>query len=185
MNISLIVAIGKNRELGRDNKLLFQIPEDMKFFREKTKGHAVIMGRKTYESIGCPLPNRTNIVITRNVSSFLKSHPEFSSGSRNEFGMTGNKAIPSIEKAIELAKKHENPPSRKASEGQGEVFVIGGAQIYSLAMPYANKLYLTLVDSEVADADAFFPDYSKFKKIITRTKGEDNGYSYEIVTLSL
>jgi dihydrofolate reductase len=158
MNISLIAAIGKNRELGRGNELIFKIPEDMKFFREKTRGHTVIMGRKTYESIGRPLPNRTNIVISRN----------------NEYKVSDTliKAT-SIEEALGFAKKGE----------QGEIFIIGGAQIYQLAMPYADKLYLTLVDAEVPDADAFFPDYDDFKKIVLKRKSRDENYEYTFLEL--
>lgn len=171
--ISLIAAIGKNRELGRGNKLLFDIPEDMKFFREKTKGHAIIMGRKTYESIGRPLPHRTNIVITRDVSPFLNSHPEFSSGSRNEFGMTKNAVVSSVEEALEYGKSVE----------EREIFVIGGAQIYQLAMPYADKLYLTVVNAVVKDADAFFPNYSEFKTVVFERPSRDKNYSYTFVDL--
>lgn len=156
--ISLIAAIGKNRELGRGNQLLFQIPEDMKFFREKTKGHAIIMGRKTYESIGRPLPHRTNIVVTRD------------KGLQVPFGV---ELADSIEKALEIAKVHE----------EKEIFVIGGAQIYQLALPYADKLYLTIVNKTVGDADAFFPDYSEFKKVLFERSSRDKNYSYTFVDL--
>lgn len=157
--ISLIAAIGKNRELGRGNQLIFQIPEDMKFFKEKTRGHAVIMGRKTYESIGHPLPNRKNIIVSRNTNYNVPNEVL--------------KAT-SIEEAIELVKKHEND----------EIFVIGGAQVYSLAMPFADKLYLTLVDSEVPDADAFFPDYGEFKTVLSERKSSDKNYVYNFLELA-
>jgi dihydrofolate reductase len=160
MLISLIAAIGKNRELGKDNDLLFQIPEDMKFFREKTRGHTVIMGRKTYESIGRPLPNRTNIIISRSLDVNIQSSEV--------------KIVYSIEEALELAKTIEKE----------EIFVIGGAQIYALALPFADKLYLTLVNKEVKDADAFFPDYSGFNKIISQRKSKDENYEYEFLELS-
>ncbi len=160
MKISLIAAIGKNRELGKDNKLLFQIPEDMKFFREKTKGHAVIMGRKTYESIGHPLPNRTNIVVTRDSNFIIHD--------------SSTEVVHSVEEAIKFGKTVE----------QNELFVIGGAQIYALAMPYANRLYLTLVDADVKDADAFFPEYSGFK-VVAERKSQDDNYSYTFQTLDL
>lgn len=159
MKISLIAAIGKNRELGRKNELIFKIPEDMKFFREKTMGHAVVMGRKTYDSIGHPLPNRTNIVITRSPDSQVPT--------------LNVKYVSSIEEALEQAK---------IVEGE-EIFVIGGAQIYEQALKYANTLYLTLVDSEVADADAFFPDYSDFKNIISKRNSSDENYSYAFLQL--
>ncbi len=159
VTISLIAAIGKNRELGKDNKLLFQIPEDMKFFREKTRGHTVIMGRKTYDSIGRPLPNRTNIIITHNSKLITQ----------NDIQTAG-----SIEDALEIAKKIEHE----------EIFVIGGAQIYSLAIPFADKLYLTLVDREVPGADAYFPDYSRFKKILEKRNSSDSHNSYTFLTLT-
>ena len=151
--ISLIAAIGKNRELGRGNELIFKIPEDMRHFKETTSGHPVIMGRKTYESIGRPLPNRTNIVITRD-SQFKIPDSEV-------------KIVNSMEDALEFGKTVETD----------EIFVIGGAQIYSLAMPYADRLYLTLVDSEVPDADAFFPAYDGFK-LVSEEKSRDDNYSY-------
>ncbi len=160
MKISLIAAIGKNRELGRDNKLLFQIPEDMKFFKEKTTGHAVIMGRKTFDSIGRPLPNRTNIIISRTPSSELLA--------------SNVKTAGSIEEALEIAKEFE----------EHEVFIIGGEQIYKLAMPFADKLYLTVVNKTVKDADAFFPDYSEFTKVLFERSSRDKNYSYTFVDLT-
>ena len=159
MKISLIAAIGKNRELGRGNDLIFKIPEDMKHFKETTSGHVVIMGRKTYESIGRPLPNRTNIIVSRNTDYVVPD---------------GVVVVPSIEEAIESAKKFESD----------EAFVIGGAQIYALAIPYADILDLTLVDGEANDADAFFPDYSAFKKTISEKESRDENYKYKFVELS-
>lgn len=159
MKISLIAAIGRNRELGRNNKLIFDIPQDMAHFKEKTTGHTIIMGRKTFESIGRALPNRKNIVITRD--------KEFQTHHDVEIAST-------VEDALEIAKRHEN----------GEVFVIGGAQIYEAFLPYADKLYLTLVDREVPDADAFFPEYkNEFKKIISSHSGEDKDYKFTFIEL--
>jgi dihydrofolate reductase len=160
VTVSLIAAIGKNRELGKGNELIFKIPEDMKFFREVTRGHAVIMGRKTYESIGHALPNRTNIVITHD-SNFMTHDSNI-------------KVAHSIEEALEFGKTVE----------KSELFVIGGAQIYALAMPYADKLYLTLVDSEVKDADAFFPDYSDFRTVVSERKSSDENYVYNFLELT-
>ena len=157
--ISLIASIGKKRELGRGNELLFKIPEDMKMFKEKTTGHTIIMGRKTYESIGRPLPHRTNIVVSRD-SSFLLPEGVF--------------LVDSIDKALELAKEKE----------EKEVFVIGGAQLYGLALPFADKLYLTLVNKEVKDADAYFPDYSEFGKVLFERPSRDKNYSYMFVDLA-
>ena len=159
MKLSLIAAIGKNRELGKGNQLVFTIPEDMKHFKEMTSGHAIIMGRKTFESIGRPLPNRTNIVVSRNKDYEV---PE------------GVIKVTSIEDALECAKKFE----------ANEAFVVGGEQIYKLSMPFADNLYLTLVDAEVPDADAFFPDYSEFKKVIDERVSQDENHTYRFVTLT-
>lgn len=154
--ISIIAAIGKNRELGKDNKLLWHIPEDMKRFRKLTQGHTVIMGRKTYESIGNPLPNRTNIIITRD----------------HDFKVKGCITAHSLEEAIEIGKKYS----------PDEIFIIGGGQIYSQALPYTDKLYLTIVE-KAYDADTFFPDYSIFKKVIYKKEKESDGYKFTFLDL--
>lgn len=160
--VSLIAAIGKNRELGKGNQLLFKIPEDMKFFREKTNGHPIIMGRKTWESIGRALPNRTNIVVSRDANNIIDSNDQVLAAS-------------SIENAIARAKE---------VEGGEEIFVIGGAQIYQQAIQFADKIYVTLVDAEDKDADAYFPDYSAFTKINATRKSSDENYSYTFLDLS-
>ena len=156
--ISLIAAISKNRGLGNNDQLLFRIPEDLKRFKDLTAGHAVIMGRKTFESIGNPLPNRTNIFITRHV----------------KYDAPDCKIAHSLLEAIGKATKREpNSP---------EIFVIGGGQIYSEAIKIANKLYLTLVDAE-PEADAFFPPYDNFKKVVFTQPGEYNGLKYTFLDL--
>lgn len=159
MLISIIAAIGPNRELGKDNKLLWNIPEDLARFKKITLGHPVIMGRKTYQSIGKPLPNRLNIIVTRD-----KKYP----------------APPkvlicnSLEEAITTAKKSDTT----------EIFIIGGASIYSQALPLADKLYLTVVEARLPArqgtfaADAFFPDYSAFKKVIFAEKHQTDKYIF-------
>ncbi|MFI5265277.1 MAG: dihydrofolate reductase [Candidatus Levyibacteriota bacterium] len=156
MKISMIAAIGENRELGKDNKLLFQIPEDMKMFREVTRGHPVIMGRKTAEHLvqfytKGPLPGRLNIVITRD----------------RTFELDGFTIVHSMEDAIEEAEEFENE----------EIFIIGGGETYTLGLPYADRLYLTVVQGKY-DADAFFPDYSSFKTVISEKKSSGEGYNY-------
>jgi len=159
--ISIIAAIGKNRELGKDNKLLWHIPEDFKRFKALTLNSVVIMGRKTYESLPekfRPLPDRVNIVITRN-HSFTTINQLI--------------VVSSIEQAIEEGKKN----------GKKEIFIIGGAQVYSLGIEYVDKLYLTLVDKEYPDADTFFPDYSQFKKVVFEEKHQDEKYSYKFIEL--
>lgn len=157
--ISLIAAIGKNRELGKGNTLLWDIPEDMKHFRETTRGHVVVMGRKTFKSIGRPLPNRVNIIVSRDKNYQV---PEECL------------KVASIEEAIEKAIPRE----------KSEVFIIGGAQIYSLALPYADKLYITRVDKEFPEADVFFPDYSEFNKVISERTSSDENFSYTFLELT-
>lgn len=151
--ISMVAAIGRNRELGRGNELLWRIPEDLKRFRTLTRGHPVIMGRKTFESIGKPLPERTNIVITRD--------PAWAS--------EGALRAETIDEAIGMAA---------FSDGGEETFIIGGAQIYALALSHADKLYLTLIDAEAPDADAFFPEYPGFSKVMAEHKGSHEGLDY-------
>lgn len=163
--ISMIAAIGKNRELGKDNKLLWHIPEDLKRFKRLTEGHVVIMGRKTFESIGKPLPNRINIVITRKIQ-MTKSKDQIKSKTQNLYFSD------SLEKAIQLAKNLQSIP--------GEIFIIGGASIYHQGLKYADKLYLTIVDKEYPDADAFFPDYSEFK-ITKEEKKSRKEYLYKFI----
>jgi len=159
LHLSLIAAIGKNRELGRDNKLVFDLKKDMAHFKEKTTGHTVIMGRKNFESIGRALPDRVNIVISRDKE--FKSHHDI-------------KIVSSVEQALELARRHE----------EEEVFVIGGAQIYEAFLPFADRLYLTIVDREVKDADAFFPEYeNEFKKIISSRGDSESSIRFTFMEL--
>lgn len=145
--ISIIAAIGTNRELGKENKLLWQLPSDMKFFRSRTKGHPIIMGRKTHESIlehiGNLLPDRTTIVITRDAEY---KAPE------------GALVARSYAIAVQLAK---------AAPGSEEVFVCGGASIYSQALNSVDRMYLTHIDDEQSDADAYFPDFNPSAFIVS------------------
>lgn len=132
----LIAAVGRNKELGKNGELLWHIPGDLKRFKDLTTGHPVIMGRKTWESLPekvRPLPGRANIVITK----------------QSGYQATGAMVVNSFEKAVEKASE---------TEGSEEIFVIGGGEIYREALPYASKLYLTLVDAH-AEADTFFPPY--------------------------
>ena len=154
--IASICAVGKNREIGCENKLLWDIPEDMKHFKNITTGHVVIMGKNTYLSIGKPLPNRFNIVIAQ----------------EQDFSAPGCKVVHSIPDAIELGKNQTDK----------DVFVIGGGQIYAQTLPYVEKLYLTLVD-DAPEADTFFPDYSEFKHVVKEEKKEYNNISYRFVEL--
>lgn len=165
MKISIIAAIGRNRELGKDNKLLWHIPEDMKQFRELTKGHVVIMGRKTFESIGRLLPSRTNIIVTRDKT----------------FTVSGAVVVHSFEVGLERARKEEILRSPQ-DDNKREIFVIGGGQIYAEAMPFTDRLYLTIVDGEFV-ADTFFPDYSEFTKVLSKEKGRSGEYRYTFLEL--
>ena len=135
MTISIIVAMANNRAIGKDNKLLWHLPQDLKYFKRITMGKPIIMGRKTFESIGRPLPGRLNIVITR----------------QTDWQHEGVKVVHCIDDALQLAQ------AQSFIDGGDEVMVIGGAEIYQSALPQANKLYLTRVDATI-DGDAFFPE---------------------------
>ncbi|OGG39877.1 hypothetical protein A2118_00090 [Candidatus Kaiserbacteria bacterium GWA2_50_9] len=159
--ISLIAATGKNRELGFQGELLWHLPDDMRRFKELTMGHPVIMGRKTWESLPerfRPLPERTNIVVTR---------------------QTGYEAM-----GATVADSFEDARTAAArAAGADEIFVIGGGELYREALPFANRLYLTLVDAD-ADADTFFPPYEDiFTKVISDESREWNGLTYRWVNL--
>ena len=136
MNVSLIVAVSRNGVIGLDNQLPWHLPEDLKYFKSVTMGKPLIMGRKTFESIGRPLPGRTNIVITRD------------SGWHAE----GVEVAQTLLQAMTLARL------ACAQAELNEIMVIGGEQIYRLALPVADRLYLTEVQAEV-EGDAFFPAY--------------------------
>lgn len=157
--ISLIAAIGENRELGKDNQLLWHIPEDFKRFKDLTTGHPIIMGRKTFESLNRPdgLPNRLNIIISRN------SQPD----------TEHVKWVPSLDEALKLAQ----------SSDSSEIFIIGGGQIFKEAINISDKLYLSIVHQTFPEADVFFPDYSEFKREVSRVDGESNGFKYTFLDL--
>lgn len=132
MAISIIAAIGRNNELGKGNDLVWHFKEDMRFFKETTTGNTVVMGRKTFESLPHALPNRRNVVITKNA----------------DYVAEGAEVVTGIEEAMKLTENDN-------------VFVIGGGTIYTAFMPYADKLYLTEIDAEDKDADVFFPSFDK------------------------
>lgn len=155
--LSLVVAISKNRAIGKNNKLLWYIPEDMKRFKAITSGHPIIMGRKTFESIGRPLPDRLNIVISHD--------PVYSAPGCEKAG--------SLDEALELAKKQPTD----------EIFVIGGGQIFEQAMPLADRLYLTVIDAHVDDADTFFPEYPHFSKVLLEEDHVHDGLRFTFYEL--
>lgn len=155
--ISLIAVIGKNRELGKDKELIWHIPGDLPRFKSITLGHPIIMGRKTYESIGSALPERTNIVVTRD----------------DHFAPSGLQVAHTVDEAFTLAK---------AAPGSEEIFVIGGGNIYKQTIAQADRLYLTLVDQE-APADTFFPEYREFDKVVSQEQLHTNGFTITYLTL--
>ena len=160
--ISIIVAVANNLAIGKNNDLLWHLPEDMKFFKETTKGHCIITGRKNYFSIPerfRPLPNRTNIVVTRD----------------EELKLEGAIVVNSIPKAIEIAKKEEGE----------EVFIIGGGEIYKQSLTFVDRIYITEVDVTFDDADTFFPEFDKSiwkeKSRIKHLKNEKNKFNFDFV----
>ena len=161
---SIIAAVGRNRVLGKNNRLLWNIPEDLRRFKALTLGHPCIMGRKTFESIvamlGKPLPGRTNIVLVK--------PEEDASALAGENVVIAN----SIPEALQKAHSLDN-----------EVFVIGGAQIYTQALHYADRLCLTLIDDD-KEGDAFFPEYENLlPKKVSEEEGESGGLKYRWFTL--
>jgi len=137
MTISMIAAMSKNRVIGKNDDLPWHLPEDFSFFKETTKGRYVLMGRKNFDSLPHkfkPLPNRTNVVITR----------------KTDFSAEGTTTVHSLEDAIAQARKG----------GESEVFIIGGGEIYRLGLEHADKIYLTEIDG-VVEGDTYFPEFDK------------------------
>ena len=158
MKISLIAAMAKNRCIGLKNDLPWNIPEDMKYFRDTTRGHPVVMGRKTFESMGRkPLPKRDNLVITR--------QENYPSGGARIFG--------SLDVALEDLKTQETSKWSSA-EDETEIFVIGGEQIYRQAVPFADRIYLTVIDQDF-EGDTFFPEWdeTQFQEVSSRASCDD------------
>jgi dihydrofolate reductase len=158
MILSAIAAMSRNRVIGRANQLPWNIPEDMKYFRDKTKGRIMIMGRKTFESFGGKvLPGRFHIVITRQ-ADYKFAHPQV-------------KIVSSLEEAISAAK----PLINQYGE---EVFVIGGGEIYKQSLPVLDRLYLTIIEEDY-DGDAWFPEFDdKILKLKNTEKRQ--GFSFNI-----
>ena len=155
MIISLIAAVGKNNVIGVDNKLPWNLSADLKRFRAITSGKPVIMGRKTFESIGKPLPNRKNIIITRD----------------KNYKADGCIMASSSEEALNAAK------------GNKEIMIIGGEQVFKMFLPKANKMYLTIIEKDF-DGDAYFPEYDKNGWAeVSREEHKDSGLKYAFVDL--
>lgn len=157
MIVSIVVAISENHAIGKDNQLLWHLPKDLKHFKEITTGGTVIMGRKTYDSVGKPLPNRRNIVITR-----------------QQIEIAGCEVVNSLQAALDLCRDHK------------EVFIVGGAEIYKQAMPLTDKVYLTIVH-ESFEGDTYFPEINpEIWKETQRTDheaDEKNALSFSFITL--
>ncbi|MES2354124.1 MAG: dihydrofolate reductase [Pseudomonadota bacterium] len=156
MRISLVVAMAENQVIGVKNQLPWRLPAELKQFRSLTMGHPIIMGRKTFDSIGRPLPGRRNIVVTRNL----------------DYAKEGTEIVHSLEEALERCRDDE------------EVFVIGGADVYSKIIARANRIYLTLVHVTI-DGDAFFPamelhDWQEIKRV-PRAADAENIYAYDFI----
>ena len=164
MIVSIIVAASSNNVIGKDNDLIWHLPVDMNFFRTKTNSHHVIMGRKNFESIPHkyrPLPNRTNIIITR----------------QSDYKAEGSIVVNSVEEALKVAKSNE----------ENEAFIIGGGQIYKLAVDagIADKIYLTKIHHSF-DGDTFFPELNSDWIEVNREdcfKDDNHKYDYSFIVL--
>ena len=154
--ISMIVARSRNHVIGRDNQMPWKISADLQFFKKVTMGHPVIMGRKTWESIGRPLPGRRNIVVSRNT----------------ELQLAGAEVVNSLEAALNALNEFSR------------VFVIGGEQLFTQAFPKADRLYITEIDMNVEDGDTFFkvPNESEWQEI-ERTPASEGAISFNFITL--
>jgi len=157
MTVSIIVAIGENHAIGKNNQLLWHMPNDLKHFKDITSGRTIIMGRKTFDSVGKPLPRRRNIVVTR-----------------QDITIPGCEVVKSIEDGLALCKDED------------EVFIGGGAEIYKLAMHLTDRIYLTIIHKSF-DADTFFPEIDKTEwKEVKREDfepDEKNPLPYSFITL--
>jgi len=160
--VALIWAMSRNNVIGMENALPWRLPADMAHFKSLTSGHPVIMGRKTFESLGRPLPNRTNIVLT--------SDPSWSA--------TGCLVAHSIRESLDIASKH-------LPNGDPEVFVIGGELVYRQALPCAQRLYVTLIDA-VIEGDASFPevDWQEWRELNRQEHAQDDKNAYSCIFLS-
>ena len=166
MKLSMIVAMAHNRVIGLDNKMPWHLPADLQWFKKTTLGSPIIMGRKTYDSIGRPLPGRLNIILSRNT----------------DLKIEGCSVVNSLSDAMDAAKSADKGLDKEVEE----IFITGGAHLYEKFLQDADCLYLTLIDAEL-DGDTFFPDYTQYewKEIdrIDNPADEKNPYPYSFVTL--
>ncbi len=189
MRKNIIVAVAENGAIGKDNRLLWHISEDLKYFKSVTLGSPVIMGRKTFESIGRPLPKRTNIVVTR---SGMMTGPD---GSAVPFP-DGVLVAHSLEEAFVMSSmpavrnlSGQGTPlddGQEAETGEMSCFVIGGGDIYRQAMEFADRLYITHVHTAINDADTFFPEINPAIWTVEERSGikqdPKSGLDFEFVT---
>jgi dihydrofolate reductase len=156
MSVSFVVAMDRNRAIGLHNQLPWRLPADLAFFKKLTMGHPILMGRKTHESIGRPLPGRTNVILTQ----------------QQGYEASGCEVFHSVEAAI-------------AAFAEAELFVIGGAEIFRLFLPYADKLYITQIEHEFT-ADTYLPAIDETKWSLTSKEqgrmDENNPYTYYFET---
>ena len=154
MALTLIAAVAENNALGKDNKMMWHLPDDFKHFKSRTSGHHIIMGRKTFESFPSALPNRTSVIITR----------------QSDYKADGCIVVGSLDEAIAVSPKDE------------EVFIIGGGEIYNQSIYRADKLNLTRVHAEFPDADAYFPQIDESKWELTEAifHPRDEKHAYEM-----
>lgn len=155
MSLSYIVAMDIQQAIGLNNALPWRLPAELAYFKKTTMNHTILMGRKTYESIGKPLPNRTNVILTQN----------------KDYEAEGCVIVHSVEEALELAKNQE-------------VFVIGGAEVFQLFMPLVERLYITLIEHEF-EADTFFPEFDIEEWVLQSSeegiKDDKNPYDYSFL----
>ena len=148
--ISIIAAVARNRAIGYQNKLIYWLPNDLRRFRQLTTGHTIVMGRRTFESLPKgALPNRRNMVLSRTAVS-----------------LPGCEVFPSIDEALASCRPDE------------DIYIIGGARVYELALPIADRLCLTEVDDTPAAADAFFPDYSQWRAVTKEAHPKDDRHAF-------
>jgi dihydrofolate reductase len=163
MSINIIAAIGVNRELGYKNQLLCHLPNDLKYFKEKTTGQFCVFGRKTYESIGYPLPNRHNIIVTRNTNYKIADGV-----------FVYNSLLDVINEYISY------------NNNENELYICGGAEIYRQALPYADRIYMTIIEKHFSKVDTYFPPFDFHDwKVTERIKceaDENNPYVHHFVT---
>ncbi|MEE9309468.1 MAG: type 3 dihydrofolate reductase [Cocleimonas sp.] len=160
IKLSMIAAMGKNRVIGKDNDMPWHLPADLQHFKKTTLGSPIIMGRKTYDSIGRPLPGRLNIILSRNTKLEIE----------------GCSVVNSLDKALDLARQTDAT----------EIFITGGAHLYDTFLEEADRLYITLIDEEF-EGDTYFPDYTQlnWKEVAKEdhTADDKNPHAYSFVTL--